>query len=97
MWLFFVHAGTRAQNKRHGFLKEYIEGEERFCRLFHLLFLDEFLQEGLRELWLPVLRQAEFPQHWLSFLLSSLCLCASSLVLQAGGEVFFVARKVVKS
>ena len=25
------------------------------------------LQEGLRELWLPVLRQPEFPQHFLSF------------------------------
>lgn len=34
--------------------------------LFHLLFLNEFLQEGLRELWLPVPRQAEFPQHFLS-------------------------------
>jgi hypothetical protein len=25
----------------------------------------------------------------------SLCLCASSLVIQAGGEIFFVARKAL--
>ena len=29
-----------------------------------LLPLFAFLQEGLRELWLTVLRQAEFPQHF---------------------------------
>jgi hypothetical protein len=69
-------------------LEEGKEGEERFCLLFHLLFLDEFLREGLRELWLPVFRQAEFPQHWLSFLLFSLCLSVSSLVFQAGGKPY---------
>jgi hypothetical protein len=26
--VYFVHAGTRDQNKRHGFLKEYFEMEE---------------------------------------------------------------------
>ena len=90
---------TCGENKRHGFLKEYREGEERFCLLFHLLLpalsavegLDEFLQEGLRELWLPVLRQAEFPQHLRGIRLS-LSLRVSSLVLQAGGKILFVEQ-----
>jgi hypothetical protein len=76
MWRLFCPREYRAHNKRHGFLEEGSEGEEKFCVLFYLLFLNEFLQEGLRELWLPaspakhgipgrrrVLRQAEFPQH----------------------------------
>jgi hypothetical protein len=29
-----------------------------------LFFLVELLPEGLRELWVPVLRQPEFPQHF---------------------------------
>jgi hypothetical protein len=74
MWRLFRPREYRGQNKRHGFLKEYKEPfdwaqgrrEEKFCVSFRLLFLDVFLQEGLRELWLPVLRQAEFPQHFLS-------------------------------
>jgi hypothetical protein len=32
--VYFVHAGTRDQNKRHGFLKEYVEGPlRRFDKL----------------------------------------------------------------
>jgi hypothetical protein len=33
MWRLFRPRKYRGQNKRHGFLKEYIEGEERFCVL----------------------------------------------------------------
>ena len=35
--VYFVHAGTRVQNKRHGFLEEYVEGEEPHrCASFSL-------------------------------------------------------------
>jgi len=91
MWRLFCPREYRGQNKRHGFLEEGKEGpfdrlsagEERFCVLSHLLLpalssvegLDEFLQEGLRELWLTVLRQAEFPQHFRAERVFSVPLC----------------------
>jgi len=31
--VYFAPGSTQGQNKRHGFLKEYVEGEERFCVL----------------------------------------------------------------
>jgi hypothetical protein len=83
--VYFVPASTRDQNKRHGFSKEYMEGEEESKPL---LFLLKLLQEGLRGFWLGYSRT----QHWLSLLLSSLSLRVSSLVLQAGGESFHHAR-----
>jgi hypothetical protein len=73
--VYFVHAGTRDQNKRHGILKEYAEGEELIipppslgiapgnrCGIFN---------SGTPEL--------QIPQHFFS----SLCLRVSS---EAGGE-----------
>jgi hypothetical protein len=86
--VYFVPASTRDQNKRHGFSKEYMEGEEESKPL---LFLLKLLQEGLRGFWLGYSR-TKYPQHWLSLLLSSLSLRVSSLVLQAGGESFHHAR-----
>ena len=59
--------------------------------LLHLLFLHECLQKGLREFW-PRYSRGRNSRNIGSLLPSSLCLRASSLVLQAGGKVFFVAR-----
>jgi hypothetical protein len=82
--VYFVHAGTRDQNKRHGFLKEYVEGEELIipplspgmaprnrCGIFN---------SGTPEL--------QIPQHFFS----SLCLRASS---EAGGESLHIAQVVI--
>jgi hypothetical protein len=57
------------------FLKGDKEGEERFRLWNRLLFLFELLQEGLRELWLPVLQQTEFPQHLRGGRVFSVSLC----------------------
>ena len=40
------------------------QGEERARLWKRLFFLVELLPEGVRELWVPVLRQPEFPQHF---------------------------------
>ncbi len=82
--VYFGHAGTRDQNKRHGFLKEYAEGEELIipplspgiaprnrCGIFN---------SGTPEL--------KIPQHFFS----SLCLGVSSV---AGGESLRIVQVVI--
>jgi hypothetical protein len=90
--VYFVHAGTRDQNKRHGFLKEYVEGEEL---IIPPLACPELCRRapgmaprnrcGIFNSGTPEL---QIPQHFFS----SLCLRASS---EAGGESLHIAQVVI--
>lgn len=60
---FFAEAEYRFREKRETPLEGGSEREERFCVLFHLLFLFEFLQKGLWEFQMRVLPHLKFPQH----------------------------------
>ena len=97
MWRIFRPREYRGQNIRHGFLKEYIEpfdrvqdgGEESSVIPPLSLGIAPRNRCGIINFGTPELI---IPQHSLLACWNSLCLRASSLVLQAGGEVFFVAR-----
>ena len=72
------------------FLKEDKEREESFWLLSHLLFLREFLLGRRFAMFMAgVLTRRKNRKTFSSLPVSSLCLCASSLVLQAGGESSF--------
>jgi hypothetical protein len=95
MWRLFRPREYRGQNKRHDFLKEDKEREERICLLSHLLLPALSHVEGLRE-FLPERCFAIFSNGVLAiwknretFLLFLLLLCVS--VPQA-----WYSRRVVK-
>ncbi len=74
MWRLFRPRKYRGQNKRHGFLKEYLEKEE----VSVLLPLYSFFKRGFTNFSEGVLALIKIRKTF-----SSLCLCASS---EAGGE-----------
>jgi hypothetical protein len=85
MWRLFRPREYRGQNKRHGFLEEYQEGPFDRLRAGRRGFVCCSISSVSRNVsrkgcgnFGPATAGAKFPQHWFSFLQSSLCLRVSS-------------------
>jgi hypothetical protein len=81
--VYFVHAGTRDQNKRHGFLKEYVEGDELSIlpRLSHGMALRN--RRGIFGSGTPE-RKCRDIFFWVLLFSVPLCLCGKSFPICSG-------------
>jgi len=86
--VYFAHVGTHGQNKRHGFLKEYIEGPSAKLRAGEELSIIPPLSHGIAPrnrggIFNSGTPELQMPPHSLFTFRPSLCLRVSS---GAGGE-----------